>query len=181
MAKQMFRNSLILHRCCSCYRRLFTPFVLLFLLGNLLALPAPLRAAPVLQADPPKVINPAARSPLTFMAEVQSDGVVVHWQVPEAESSWSYAIYRSTDCSWESAVVVNGPLFASTESISRTVSYSIIDPISTEADAATSANSSALVACNYWLLGADSGGAAQIFDAATLQGVQRIFLPLVTI
>jgi hypothetical protein len=101
--------------------------------------------------------------------------------VPEAESSWSYAIYRSTDCSWESAVVVNGPLFASTESISRTVSYSIVDPISTAANAAASADSSALVACNYWLLGADSGGAAQIFDAATLQGVQRIFLPLVTI
>jgi hypothetical protein len=181
MAKQMFSNSLILYRQRSCCRRLRTPFVLLLLLGNLLMFPPALRAAPLLQADPPKVINPAARLPLTFMAELQLDGVVVRWQVPEAESSWLYAIYRSTDCSWESAVVVNGPLFASTESISRTVSYSIVDPISTAANAAANADSSALVTCNYWLLGADSGGAAQIFDAATLQGVQRIFLPLVTI
>ncbi len=177
----MFSNSLILHRCCSCCRRLCTSFLLLLLLGNLLALPAPLRAASVLQADPPKVINPAARPPLTFMAELQPDGAVVRWQVPEAESSWFYEIYRSTDCSWESAVVISGPLFASTESISRTVSYSIVDTVSVGADAAATADSSALVACNYWLLGTDHDGAAQIFDAATLQGVQRIFLPLVTI
>ncbi len=148
--------------------------LLVLLLWALLFLPTPLHAAPRGQMTPPKVIEPSARPPLTFRAEVYADGAIVRWQVSEVESAWFYELYRSSDCSWEDAEVVNAPIFASTESTTTVVSYSMIDIPIMAGD-----NSSAGFACNYWLLGADTDGDAQIFDAATLQGIQRIFLPVI--
>ncbi len=170
----MVSNSLnLLHRHICCVHITAQCFFVMLFVG-LLFLPSPLYAASSAQITPPKVIKPAARPPLTFKAELYADGAIVRWQVPEVESNWFYELYRSSDCSWENAEAVNGPIFASTESTTAVVSYSLID-----ASLSASGNPSAGFTCNYWLLGADAEGDTQIFDAATLQGIQRIFLPVI--
>jgi hypothetical protein len=122
--------------------------------------------------EQPIEINPAARVALTFAAAAQTDGVTVSWQVPEAEGGWFYTVYRSTDCEWNSAVAVDAPIFASTESISRTISYSLTDRFGSVDSAAP-----VVATCNYWLVGADGAGDVQIYDSTTLSGIEHIFLP----
>lgn len=168
----MARNALNLHRRHVCYvHTTLRALLLLLCVGALLLLPVPLHAASTKQTTPPKVIHPSARPPLTFEAELQTDDAIVRWQVPEAESIWSYEIYRSNDCSWESAVPLDAPIFASVNSTTTVVSYSVIDVHVMDGTVSN--------ICNYWLLGADREGDVQVFDAATLQGVQRLFLPVI--
>ena len=171
---EMVSNSLNLRHLHVCCVHTTVQCLLTILLSGLLFLPAPLHAAPSGQMTPPKVIEPSARPPLTFSAELYAGGAIVRWQVPEVESTWFYELYRSSDCSWEQAEVVNAPIFASAESTTAVVSYSMIDE-----SIIASGNRRAGFTCNYWLLGVDSQGDAKIFDAAMLEGVQRIFLPVI--
>jgi len=153
--------------------------IMLLMVGVLLLSPLSLHAASIdetaaYQTDLPKAIHPSANAPLSFIAELQAGNAVVRWQVPETESGWFYEIYRSPDCSWENAVAVDAPIFSSTESITTTVSYSVVDAYSI-----ASSSGAVGVTCNYWLLGTDSDGNAQIFEVAMLQGIKRFFLPIV--
>lgn len=122
--------------------------------------------------EQPDINNPAARTATHFAAAIQADGATVSWQVPEAEGSWFYTVYRSTDCQWATAVAVSAPIFASTDSDSRTIVYSLTERFG---NAATTAP--VFATCNYWLVGADGTGAVQVYDSTTLAGVERLFLP----
>lgn len=116
----------------------------------------------------PSVAAQATSDPHHLRAVRSVDGIVVEWQTPLSAQWSAFQVYYSQDCRWETAHLVTAPLFASVNSETALVTYSLLDEAI-----------NAPPTCSYWLVGIEGDGSERTFGPVEVQGRFGLYLPLV--